>query len=251
MRTPSTPADAVHAVATHPNLPAGDDERFTGFGVMGLPFGSGHYLAFRDFPATSFAPAYRSVWHRDPEGTWVFYATTPASQSCSRYFSTATTVPAVQCDITARWTDPWTLVITVPGRLEWTVVARSTRLTRVLSRVGNRLPERAWATPALLAALGRVAGALLRTGRIALSGTAPNGQDYRLAPRLMWQVSQSRATVAGRDIGAPGPLDSPASLGDFRLPQRGICVVGSGHFEVFDPARHRRAEETFSDLVRT
>jgi hypothetical protein len=25
--------------------------------VMGLPFAGGHYLAFRDFPATSFSPS--------------------------------------------------------------------------------------------------------------------------------------------------------------------------------------------------
>ena len=59
---------------------------------MGLPFASGHYLAFRDFPASSFSPAYLSVWHRDPGGDWTFYATTPGPQSCSRYFSSATPV---------------------------------------------------------------------------------------------------------------------------------------------------------------
>jgi len=39
------------------DLPSGDDERVVGFGVMGLPFAGGHYLAFRDFPATSFSPS--------------------------------------------------------------------------------------------------------------------------------------------------------------------------------------------------
>jgi hypothetical protein len=39
------------------DLPAGDDERVVGFGVMGLPFAGGHYLSFRDFPATSFSPS--------------------------------------------------------------------------------------------------------------------------------------------------------------------------------------------------
>ena len=68
------------AVLDHPALPTGDDERFVGFGVMGLPFTSGHYLALRQFPATTFAPAYLSVWHRDPAGNWTFYATTPAAQ---------------------------------------------------------------------------------------------------------------------------------------------------------------------------
>ena len=39
------------------DLPSGDDERVVGFGVMGLLFAGGHYLSFRDFPATSFSPS--------------------------------------------------------------------------------------------------------------------------------------------------------------------------------------------------
>src|SRR5262249_43826239 len=56
---------------------SGDAERFTGYGVMGLPFAGGHYLAFRCWPHSSIGPGYRAVWHRDPEGTWTFYATEP------------------------------------------------------------------------------------------------------------------------------------------------------------------------------
>ena len=77
MRTAVTPQGAVDAITVRPLLPTGTDERVAGFGVMGLPFRSGHYLAFRHFPASSFSPAYRSVWHRDPSGTWTFHATTP------------------------------------------------------------------------------------------------------------------------------------------------------------------------------
>ena len=51
----------------HPRLPDGDDERFTGYGVMGMPFASGHYLALRDMVASSVGPAYRAIWHRDPD----------------------------------------------------------------------------------------------------------------------------------------------------------------------------------------
>ena len=56
-----TPRDAAMAVVQDPRLPTGDDELFTGFGVMGFPFAGGHVLALRDFPATTFAPAYQSV----------------------------------------------------------------------------------------------------------------------------------------------------------------------------------------------
>ena len=44
-------------------LPSGGEERFAGYGVMGLPFASGHVLAMRRFPASSIGPGYSSVWH--------------------------------------------------------------------------------------------------------------------------------------------------------------------------------------------
>ena len=52
----STP-QAAAAATKDLDLPSGDDERVVGFGVMGLLFAGGHYLAFRDFPATSFSPS--------------------------------------------------------------------------------------------------------------------------------------------------------------------------------------------------
>ena len=75
MNTTMSPRTAAAAVARDPHLPSGPDEAVTGFGVMGLPFASGHYLSLRDFPAASFLPGaagYRSVWHRDPAGAWTF-----------------------------------------------------------------------------------------------------------------------------------------------------------------------------------
>ena len=102
-----TPQETLAAVLADPMLPPGDDERFVGFGIMGLPFSNGHYLAMRQFPATTFAPPYVSVWHRDPSCNWTFYATTPGQQSCARYFSSATPNDAVQCDISSSWVGPW------------------------------------------------------------------------------------------------------------------------------------------------
>lgn len=55
--TTTTPRQAVEAVLADPRLPDGDDERFTGYGVMGMPLASGHYLALRDMVATSVGPA--------------------------------------------------------------------------------------------------------------------------------------------------------------------------------------------------
>ena len=56
MQTFATPQSGATASKLM-DLPSGDDERVVGFGVMGLLFAGGHYLAFRDFPATSFSPS--------------------------------------------------------------------------------------------------------------------------------------------------------------------------------------------------
>ena len=46
-----------------------DHEYVKGWGVMGLPLDSGHYLALRVFPENDFSP-YKTLWHRDPDGRW-------------------------------------------------------------------------------------------------------------------------------------------------------------------------------------
>lgn len=243
MKKTPNPMDAANAVLRDPTLPRGADERFVGFGVMGFPFASGHYLALRYFPATTFAPGYRSVWHRDPHGTWTFYATTPAQQSCARYFSSATDNDAVQCDIDVAWTTPWSLHIGIPGLLSWSVDIRSTPASRVVSAIGRRLPTAAWTSPAALRVIGRTAGTMLRAGTVQLAGTAPNGQRFMIAPTQVWPAD-GHARLRGVDLGPAGPLEEQAELADFRPPQRGIFVVGSGHFDTFDAARHRSADRT-------
>src|ERR1700754_4867320 len=132
----NTTPQAAAAVTKYLPLPDGDEERVVGFGLMVLPFAGGHYLAFRDFPATSFSPAYRSVWHRTPDGVWTFYATTPGPQSCSRYFSSATPVDPVVCDVQSRWLTPWSLLISIDGLLQWRVDVKRTWATRLMSVIG-------------------------------------------------------------------------------------------------------------------
>ena len=229
-----------------PVLPHGDDERFVGFGIMGLPFSNGHYLAMRQFPATSFAPPYVSVWHRDPSCNWTFYATTPGQQSCARYFSSATPNDAVQCDISVSWVGPWSLYIEIPGLLQWTLELNATAATRLMSTIGGRLSESAWSDPRTLRRLSKVASRTLGVGDVRLTGRAPNGQCYMMAPKQLWTVADSHAELRGRDLGASGPLLRQARLGDFRMPQRGIGMVGSGHFETFDSDRHLSSQRALS-----
>jgi hypothetical protein len=83
------PADIAADIERRSELPPGSEERFFGYGVMGLPFRSGHVLALRRFPASSIGPGYRSVWHRDPHGRWTFYQDQPGELACTRYFGSA------------------------------------------------------------------------------------------------------------------------------------------------------------------
>jgi len=102
------------------DLPAGSDERFAGYGVMGLPFASGHVLAMRRFPASSIGPAYTSVWHREPDRTWVFWQDQQDDQSCPRYFSAALSQTR-RVDIQLSWPADSTLRVVLrshaPGHL--------------------------------------------------------------------------------------------------------------------------------------
>lgn len=243
----TTPQAAATATKYLP-LPDGDEERVIGFGVMGLPFANGHYLAYRDFPETSFSPAYKSVWHRTPDGVWTFYATTPGPQSCSRYFSSATDIDPVVCAIDSQWVTPWSLAISIARVLDWRVDIKTTTATRLMSAVGSHMPAAATGNRRLLRAMGHVVGPLLRVGRIRLTGNLPNGQEFRIAPKRVWAVADSSAVVHGQDLGAVGAHPVQGNLADFQLPQRGICVTAQGRFEAFDVTRHRDADRL--DLSR-
>jgi hypothetical protein len=58
------PVEIVEDLEREAEIPPGAEERFFGYGVMGLPFRSGHVLGLRRFPASSIGPRYRSVGGR-------------------------------------------------------------------------------------------------------------------------------------------------------------------------------------------
>lgn len=211
--------------------PAGSDERFAGFGVMGLPFSSGHLLALRRFPLSTVGPAYNSVWIRDPTGRWTIAATAPPQQSCARYFGAAVE-EQLEADIHLEWADDDALRVTVPDpvHLEWTIVLRSTPLTRVMSVACNALPDGIWRARPFSQAMGAVAAAGLRTGTMQLTGRTPNRQHFVARPRRIWLVDDSTAVLKGVDLGPPASLPAQAHLADFWLPQRGLVMVGWSAF---------------------
>ena len=65
-----------------------------------------------------------------------------------------------------------------------------------MSTVGGRLSESAWTDPTTLRRLSRVATRTLGVGDVRLTGRAPNGQCYMMAPKQLWVVADSHAVAA-------------------------------------------------------
>lgn len=215
---PQSSAQATPALA---ELPQDAAEHFAGYAVFGLPFTSGHYLAFRDFPVSSVGPGYRSVWHRTPGGEWTLYANVAPEFSCARYFGAAFH-HTVETDVDIRWNGPSTAAITVPGVLDWRLQLGTSAATSMLTAMAMRMPETLWRNDLVLHAMGAFAGRLLNAGRMKVSGVVPNGQTFQAQPRQLWLVTDSRATILGEDAGVPGALEVQDHLADFWLPQRGL-----------------------------
>ena len=225
----TTPHQAVAELEARPRLPEGGDERFTGYGVMGMPLASGHYLALRDMVASSVGPAYRAVWHRDPDGRWTIHTTGAPGLTCPRYFGSMTAV-AHAPDIDVSWPDDHTIEVVLGDGLRWRIELAATPATRLMTGMGGALPEAGWRSDAVLAAMGPMARTMLRTGRIRLRGTTPSGPRFKAAPLKIWRVVGGAASWHGDDLGVQAPLGAQEHLGDFWLPQRGVFFVGHARF---------------------
>jgi hypothetical protein len=233
MRTISSPRELVAEIEAHPSLPRGSQERFGGYGVMGLPFSSGHILAMRRFPASSIGPGYRSVWHRDPGGRWTFFQDALPGQACSRYFGAAV-AEILTATIDVNWVGPRQFSVTVTDggrRLDWSVTLTSSTITRAMNAVGSLLPEALWQHRWFLAAMEGVAGPMLRAGKVRLAGRAPNGHRFAANPLLIWLIADSQATLNGVNLGTTGPSPTPGRMADFWIPQRGVFAIGRAFFQ--------------------
>lgn len=220
------PSVYARAVEENPVLPPGDCERVSGYGVMGLPFRSGHVLGLRRWTASSVGERFTSIWHRDPDGRWTFYESVSCDVACSRYFGSdvehAQVVP-----IDVEWEGPSTLHVRTPdGSVDWTVVLASTPVTRIMSAMGSAMPLAAWRSQPVLSVMGAVARRALGVGKVKLTGLTSNGQHFDANPMRIWRVSESRAVVQGTDLGPIGPLPEQAHMADFYFPQHGIFALG-------------------------
>lgn len=232
------PRAVTERLEQNASLPDDPRERFTGWGVMGLTFASGHVLALRRFVASSIGPAYTTVWHRDPAGRWTVYADQLPAWTCGRYFSTALAGTA-STPILLDWTGSRTLRVAMPEfDFAWTLDIASSWRSRLLSTLAARVPTRIWDSPAFRRVAEPVAERVLDAGRVRIAGLVPNGQRFLIVLQRVWSIESAAASLRGESVGATGPLAAQASLGDFHIPQRGIFAAGCSFFERYDPVRH-------------
>jgi len=225
----TTPRRAVSTLAQAPWLARGSDERFTGYGAMGVPYSRGHYLALRDMLASSVGATYRTIWHRDPQGRWTIFTNSDPDTSCPRYFGSVTAVVRVPA-IEVTWRDDWKLDVTMSDRLSWRLILQATPATQIMTTMGRATPQWAWNSDAVLASMGSMAGGFLRSGRLRLRGCTPNGPRFKAAPMQVWRVVGGGGKVDDADLGALAPLREQTRLGDFWLPQRGLFFAGQARF---------------------
>jgi hypothetical protein len=233
------PKDLVDSLEQGTELPSGNEERFSGYGVLGVPFTSGNLLAMRRFPASSLGESYTSVWHRNPQGRWTIYTSVAPQLACPRFFGSAIDEALVR-EIEISWTSSqdFTLSIQEDPGLEWHLSLAQTPVTRLMDAVDSVLPDALWRKEAVLKAMGKAAGLMLRAGRLPMAGQVPNGQRFHLTPKHIWVIQSSTARMDNQDLGSVGALPVQTKLGDFWIPQRGIFVIGLAFFEPLDPARH-------------
>lgn len=234
------PRDLIQHLEKNRELPKGNGEILSVYGVESCPFASGDILCSRHVLASSFGPAYTAIWHRDPGGNWHFYQDVPPRQGCARFFGKALADITI-LPIGTYWDGPRRLRIIAPGRIEWQFVLSSTFATQAMNRLGSLMPDSLWKNPTILAAMAPVAGVVLGAGKLRLTGRAPNGQGFIANPLSTWTIPEAKATIDGRHLGAVVPLREQPRLGDFWIPRTGLFAIGRAFFDAFDPAIHSAA----------
>ena len=217
-----------------------DHEYVKGWGVMGLPLDSGHYLALRVFPENDFAP-YKTLWHRDPEGRWSIHVDGPRlDTACPRYYGAACAYVG-HAGIDLSWTGPMTLRVTVADiGLHWTLTATETPLLRAVNGMSARLPAWTWRPRSLLRARELLARRVLGMGDIQMRGETPSGHNGTLMPQRMYFIETGAATLNGGDLGRPAHVSPTPDIGGFPMPARGVLAIGQAAWPILDANEYAR-----------
>jgi hypothetical protein len=233
-------SELTNLPARRGTFPWPNHEYVRGWGVFGLPFDSGHYLALRVFPENDFAP-YRTVWHRAPDGAWSIFADAPRLDiACPRFYGPACAV-TTKVRIDVQWTGPMSLRVTMDEPpLDWTVEATETALLRIMNSISRRLPLWTWNKDWLLRVRESMARRMLGMGPIRLKGRMPSGHTGTLMPQRMYFIESSSAKLNGEYLGRPARLARPIDIGGVPMPCRGILAVGQAAWQILDPLEYQR-----------
>jgi hypothetical protein len=219
-------------------LPAGVEERFHGYGIMGLTFDTGHILALRHFPSSSIGKGYSSVWHRRPDRSWDFYADVAPEIACTRYFSHAADNTYIDT-IKIEWKNENRVSVEIKRvNLFWESEFTSNWKTSLLNYFIPGIPISWWKNERFLNYLGMAAGKFLNAGKIGLHGIVPNQQRFIANPYRLWIIKKSFAVIDGENLGNINPLEKQEKLADFWIPQKGILAIGRTYFDPYDPHQH-------------
>lgn len=223
--------------------PWADHEYVRGYAVMVLPFSSGHLLALRAWPQSSFGP-YVSVWHRPPEGQWSMFVDGPSLETtCPRYWGPVTEQAAL-ASIDVTWTGPNTLHVDVDEpRLVWTMSVSASPLLRKANAVSASLPLWTWKPKPLLWPREWMARRLLHMGDLEFSFRTPSGHDTVIMPEEVYFITKSEAILDGDSLGVPVGLDTNPTIGDVPLPTLPSFVIGQAHMRITDADEYRRTRE--------
>ncbi|MCY0906029.1 hypothetical protein [Arthrobacter sp. H14-L1] len=190
--------------------PADTTEWFAGYAVLGMPFSSGHYLAFGDYPASSIGPGY------------------PPHLCCARYFESALSA-AVTAKIAVSWNSRPSATIRIPAVLDWRIELASSRTPSAVSALALRIPAQLWTYERMLRTMEMIVGPLLPAGTMWFSAVVRNGRSFRARPLSVWIVQSACASIDGTDAGRPGPLarQNTAAISGFRSAARSSRTVAS------------------------
>jgi hypothetical protein len=218
-------------------------EHFKGYGVMVLPFSSGHLLGLRVFPENDFAP-YVSVWHRTPEGEWSIFNDGPSLETtCPRWWGPALKHTELT-RINIRWTGPRDLRVEMNDPpLSWTMTMNATPLLRSLNPLSRSMPLSTWRHTPSLKLREWMAKQLLGMGDIHFSFTTPSGHQAIIMPEQNFFISDSKAILKNQDLGHPVKLEKNPTIGKVPLPVRPVFIIGQSHAKIKDMEEYRETKE--------
>lgn len=218
-----------------------------GYAAMVLPFSSGHLLALRAWPQSSFGP-YVTVWHQPPDGEWRMYVDGPSLETtCPRYWMESTE-RAYLADIDVTWTGPTELRIESDDpELSWTMSMIAPASLERVNRINAALPLWTWRNSVFLRLREWLSNRLLDVGEIRLSFTTPSGHDTVIIPEELYGIVDSEAVLDGQSLGEPVSLDENPTIGGVPLPTRPTFTIGQAQLGIPDREEYERTRDTISE----